>query len=186
MNLTKIYTRGGDKGKTSLIGGERISKSSTRLEAYGTLDELNAFVGQLRVDAAHTAFAIKDKNLSDELGYIQRRIFDAGTILATPEGKEWEGMPNITEKHIEELEIAIDKMNAELKPLKTFTVPGSDPLNAKAHICRTVCRRAERVLCFAKENGVAVSDSVMAYINRLSDYFFVLSRFVSKESELLL
>jgi len=170
MRLSKIYTRTGDKGYTALIGGERVSKSHLRLECYGTLDELNAFTGKLKI-------LCKAKGIGTHLDSIQKILFDAGTILATPKGKEWDNMPSITEAHVKELENEIDKMNSVLVPLKDFTVPGENEVNAEAHICRTVCRRAERILCHAKENGIDISNSVMIYINRLSDYFFVLSRF---------
>ncbi|MCL2101117.1 MAG: cob(I)yrinic acid a,c-diamide adenosyltransferase, partial [Fibromonadales bacterium] len=170
MKLSKIYTRTGDKGSTALIGGQRVSKSHFRLECYGTLDELNAFTGKLK------ALCAENKEITTELENIQSLLFNAGTALATPPGAEWANMPCITEEHIKELETLIDKMNGSLEPLKAFAIPGSDLINAEAHICRTVCRRAERILCNAKENGIAVSDSVLAYINRLSDYFFVLSR----------
>jgi len=174
MLLSKIYTRTGDKGSTSLIGGERIPKSHLRLECYGTLDELNAFTGKLKILYSEKK---EFQKIAAELGEIQSRLFDAGTVLATPQGKEWENMPSIEQTHIEELEKAIDGMNSILQPLKAFTVPGENEINAEAHICRTVCRRAERILCNAKENGIAINDNVMAYINRLSDYFFVLSRY---------
>jgi len=174
MLLSKIYTRTGDKGSTALIGGERIPKNHLRLECYGTLDELNAFTGKLKVLCGKKeAF----QKIVAELGEIQSRLFDAGSILATPQGKEWENMPSMEQTHIEALEKAIDAMNSALQPLKAFTVPGENEINAEAHICRTVCRRAERILCNAKENGIAINDNVMAYINRLSDYFFVLSRY---------
>jgi cob(I)alamin adenosyltransferase len=169
MHITKVYTRTGDKGSTSLIGGEKVSKSHLRLECYGTIDELNAFIGRLKL-LCEASF----------LETIQKTLLDIGTILATPEGKEWNNMPNINETHAKELETEIDKMNSELEPLKNFTIPGENQINAEAHICRTVCRRAERILCTAKENGIAVSDSVASYINRLSDYFFVLSRYRAK------
>jgi cob(I)alamin adenosyltransferase len=174
MRPSKIYTRTGDKGSTSLIGGERVSKSHLRIECYGTLDELNAFTGKLKLlcKASQTLQAF-----GENMGSIQKKLFDIGSILATPGGKEWNNMPNINETHVKELENEIDKMNSALKPLKTFTVPGKNEINAEAHICRTVCRRAERILCRAKENGIDISDSVMTYINRLSDYFFVLSRY---------
>jgi cob(I)alamin adenosyltransferase len=173
MRITKVYTRTGDKGSSALIGGERVSKSHLRLECYGTLDELNAFAGRLKV----LCFEKEElQNITQQLGEIQSRLLDTGAMLATPPGKEWENMPNINETHIKELENAIDSMNANLKPLENFTTPGSDPINAEAHICRTVCRRAERILCGAKENGIAINDFIIAYINRLSDYFFVLSR----------
>jgi cob(I)alamin adenosyltransferase len=164
--LSKIYTRTGDKGTTALIGGERVSKSHIRIECYGTLDELNAFTGRLKLLCE-----------AEILGNIQKTLFDIGAIIATPSGKEWSNMPNIDEIHIKELENEIDKMNSVLEPLRDFTVPGENEINAEAHICRTVCRRAERILCHAKENGIDISDSVMIYINRLSDYFFVLSRY---------
>jgi len=168
MLISKVYTRTGDKGSTALIGGERVSKSHLRLECYGTIDELNAFVGKLK-------FLCKN----DVLENIQKTLFNIGAILATPAGKEWNNMPSINESHIKELENCIDKMNSELKPLKDFTIPGENEINAEAHICRAVCRRAERVLCCAKENNIAINDFVMAYINRLSDYFFVLSRYAT-------
>jgi len=166
MQLTKIYTRTGDKGTTALIGGERVPKSHLRLECYGTIDELNAFTGKLKL------LCKANKNLEN----IQKRLFDIGGILATPKGKEWKGMPSINETHIKELEEEIDKMNSKLEPLKNFTIPGENEINAEAHICRTVCRRAERILVKAK-NKLAINDLIIAYINRLSDYFFVLSRY---------
>jgi cob(I)alamin adenosyltransferase len=174
MRITKVYTRTGDKGSTALIGGERVPKSHLRLECYGTLDELNAFVGKLKVLCFEKR---KWRKIAQHLGKIQSFLFDIGTILATPPGKEWKNMPNIEEMHIKELESSIDAMNANLEPLKNFTVPGTHPINAEAHICRTVCRRAERILCGAKENGIMINEFIIAYINRLSDYFFVLSRY---------
>jgi cob(I)alamin adenosyltransferase len=164
--LGKIYTRTGDKGTTALIGGERVSKSNLRIECYGTLDELNAFTGRLKLLCE-----------AEILNNIQKTLFDMGAVIATPSGKEWSNMPNINETHVKELENEIDRMNSTLKPLRNFTVPGENEINAEAHICRTVCRRAERILCNAKENGIDISDSIMIYINRLSDYFFVLSRY---------
>jgi cob(I)alamin adenosyltransferase len=179
MRLTKIYTRTGDKGSTALIGGERVPKSHLRLECYGTLDELNAFTGKLKFLCG----ASKNKALKamgKNLGNIQKMLFDIGTVLATPEGKKWKGLPSINEVHIKELEAEIDKMNSMLEPLNYFTVPGENEINAEAHICRTVCRRAERILAKAKENKITINDFIMAYINRLSDYFFVLSRYCRK------
>jgi len=189
MRLSKIYTRTGDKGYTDLIGGQRVLKSHLRLECYGTLDELNAFTGKLKVLCLESGKKEFQK-ITVELGKIQNRLFDVGTTLAVPQGIEWANMPNITEVHIKELETLIDKMNESLKPLKAFTLPGSEAINAEAHICRAICRRAERILCTAKENNIAINDCIMAYINRLSDYFFVLSRYASflneaKESEWL-
>jgi len=185
MRLSKIYTRTGDKGYTDLIGGWRVPKSHWRLECYGTLDELNTFVGRLKVLCFENK---KDEfqKIAADLIKIQNHLFDAGTTLATlttDEGMAWVNMPCVTEAHVKELEDLIDEMNKPLENLKSFTLPGSEAINAEAHICRTVCRRAERIMCEAKDNCVAVSDSVMAYINRLSDYFFVLSRFASFKNE---
>jgi len=184
MRLTKIYTRTGDKGSTSLIGGERVPKSHLRLECYGTIDELNAFTGKLKF----LCKASKNKTLraiGDNLNNIQKMLSNIEGILATPEGKKWKGMPSINETHIKELETEIDKMNSKLEPLKEFTVPGENEINAEAHICRTVCRRAERILVKAKENKITIDDFIMAYINRLSDYFFVLSRYSTLSRQLL-
>jgi len=149
------------------------------------MDELNTFVGKLKF------LCIENKKeefqkLATELGKIQNDLFNAGTVLATlitDESMVWASTLCITESSIKELEDSIDAMNKPLETLKSFTLPGTDAINAEAHICRTVCRRTERILCEAKDNGVAVSDSVMAYINRLSDYFFVVSRFASFLSE---
>jgi cob(I)alamin adenosyltransferase len=178
MRISKVYTRTGDNGSTALIGGERVSKANLRLECYGTLDELNAFIGKLKVLCTESQKE-ELKKIEIELCDIQTRLLDAGALLATPPGKEWPNMPSINQTHIQALEHAIDFMNANLEPLKNFTIPGTDSINAQAHVCRTVCRRAERIMCSAKENSIAIDDFSMAYINRLSDYFFVLSRYAS-------
>lgn len=181
MRLSKIYTRTGDKGYTDLIGGWRVPKTHWRLECYGTIDELNAFVGKLKVLCSASPKS-EFKKIAAELVVIQNNLFDAGTMLATlvkDESMVWTNMPSITQEQVKGLEDSIDAMNQPLESLKSFTLPGSEAINAEAHICRTVCRRVERILCEATDNCVAISDSVMAYINRLSDYFFVLSRYAS-------
>jgi len=185
MRLSKIYTRTGDKGYTDLIGGWRVPKTHWRLECYGSLDELNSFVGKLKVLCFENK---KDEfqKIAAELVEVQNHLFDAGTMLATlvqDESMVWTTMPSITQEHVKGLEDSIDNMNKSLESLRSFTLPGSEAINAEAHICRTVCRRAERILCEATDHCVAISDSVMAYINRLSDYFFVLSRYASYLNE---
>ena len=173
--MTPVYTRTGDKGTTTLIGGKRAPKSHLRLDCYGTIDELNAFVGKLKV----LCFENKKKDfrkIAAELGEIQSHLFGAGTMLATPPGREWEGMPSVGQEHIDMLEKAIDLMSEKLEPIKDFVTAGTNLINAEAHICRTVCRRVERILCNSK-GGIPLNDFLMAYINRLSDYFFVLSRY---------
>jgi cob(I)alamin adenosyltransferase len=139
------------------------------LECYGTIDELNAFTGKLKFLCANSEKQSLQK-ITEYLHNVQKTLFDIGAVLANPNALEW---ANKTK----ELEEEIDRMNAELEPLKNFTIPGENAINAEAHICRTVCRRAERILHAAKENGIAVCDSIASYINRLSDYFFVLSRY---------
>jgi cob(I)alamin adenosyltransferase len=160
------------------VGGERVSKSHIRLECYGTLDELSAFMGRLKILCAESKREELGK-AAEFLEKVQKRLLDIGTILATPPGISWADMPSINETHVKTLENAIDFMNAKLEPLKNFTVSGSNAINAEAHVCRTVCRRMERVLFNAKEKNIAISDFIMAYINRLSDYFFVLSRYAA-------
>ncbi len=180
VNLTRIYTRGGDKGQTSLASGDRVSKNHPRLEGYGTSDELCAILGRFRTLLATQGVpqAIKH-HLGPQLATIQDRLFDLGTTIATPVGKEWPGMPCILEADIQELEHWIDAMNAELEPLKSFVLPGGSLLNAEAHVARTVCRRLERVLCTLVADGIEISPLTMGYVNRLSDYLFVASRWVS-------
>lgn len=180
VHLTRIYTRGGDKGQTSLASGERVPKDHPRLEGYGTSDELCAVVGRLRTLLFSPGTSPGIKNLLElQFALIQDRLFDLGTMIATPVGKEWPGMPGIIESDIQELEAWIDTMNAELQPLKSFVLPGGSLLNADAHLARTVCRRLERILCSLNAQGVEVPALAMSYANRLSDYFFVASRWVS-------
>lgn len=174
MRFAKIYTRSGDKGTTSLIGGDIIKKSDLRLECYGTIDELNAFIGMLKVLCSEEKIFQKQE---DELNEVQSLLSDIGAILATPEGKEWLNMPSINQTHIDNLEESIDFMKTDLQPIEKFVVPGDSIIDAQTHICRTVCRRAERILSKAKDNNITISGIIMAYINRLSDYFFILGRY---------
>lgn len=166
----KIYTKTGDTGETSLFGGKRVSKDDLRIEAYGTIDELNSQLGLL---ITH----IKDNNIQALLLKIQHRLFDIGSVLAVDPASGIE-LPGIELSDIEALENAIDNYNQELNPLKSFILPGGSAANAMAHICRTVCRRAERrVISLSKEAELDIH--IIKYLNRLSDYFFVLSRLIS-------
>lgn len=165
----KIYTKTGDKGMTSLVGGKRVPKNSARLESYGTIDELNSYLGMIR------SFPI-DPVITGELVEIQSRLFDVGGNLATDSED-----PNVTirlgvkEQDIELLEKAIDRMDAEVPPMKFFVLPGGDQVVSFCHIARTVCRRAERrILDLSTE--AEVDELVLKYVNRLSDYLFILSR----------
>ena len=165
----KVYTKTGDQGMTSLIGGTRVPKNSIRLEAYGHVDELNSHIGMIRS-------LVADREIAEELACIQMRLFDVGGNLATdPDGKASKMPVGVEDKDVEELEKAIDRMEAEVPPLRFFVLPGGSELVAFCHIARTVCRRTERrVLDLNRETAVDVR--VMKYINRLSDYLFMLSR----------
>jgi len=174
VKLTKIYTRGGDKGMTSLTGGERRAKYDLRVETYGTVDETNAAIGMARL---HT------KGESDSmLARIQHDLFDAGADLSTPSGPKFSKALRITPLQVARLEREIDQMNAELKPLESFVLPGGKKASAHLHLARTICRRAERLACelsaMEEINYVAVQ-----YLNRLSDHLFVMARFLNAKGK---
>ena len=169
MKKSGIYTKTGDKGTTSLVGGKRVIKAHVRLDAYGTTDELNSFVGFLTEK-------IEDEHDLKILSFIQHKLFTVGSYLAT----ETEAMPPkaasiITDKDIATLENEMDRMDSELPQLRQFVLPGGSESAARAHICRTFCRRAERCVYKVKEE-YPVDDLVLMFINRLSDYFFLLAR----------
>jgi len=165
MGKSKIYTRKGDEGFTSLVGGKRVSKANPRIEAYGTVDELNSFIACLLE-------TISDADDRDFLLRVQSNLFTLGSYLASESGRSG---CSISEEEIARIEAAIDRMDALLPPLNRFILPGGCRGNAYANVCRTVCRRAER--CIFKMNRAKNIDSnALKYINRLSDYFFVLAR----------
>lgn len=166
----KIYTKTGDKGTTSLIGGEKVSKADLRIDAYGTVDELNSFIGLLR-DQEVNQSEQRQAILQD----VQDNLFVIGSILATVPGYTKFKLPEITEKHVSQLEEAMDRMNDELPELKHFILPGGNASVSVAHICRTVTRRAERAIIRLGDDK-NVSPVIIKYVNRLSDYFFVLGR----------
>lgn len=169
----KIYTKGGDKGQTSLLGGARVYKYDPRIEAYGTLDELNSFIGVVRdmnINAAYKTVLLK----------IQHKIFEAESHLAADKPEHTEGLPQIEDSDIELLEQEIDKMNASLPELRSFILPGGHLVVSYCHVCRTICRRAERLTIKLSEL-YPVDERILKYLNRLSDYFFVLARSIAKE-----
>jgi cob(I)alamin adenosyltransferase len=176
LNINRIYTRSGDKGLTSLASGERVPKHHPRLESYGTSDELCCLVGRLRTQLAQGATEKCRATTEEMLATIQDRLFDLGTMLATPLGKEWPGMPAVNQADVDQLETWIDLLNADLAPLTSFVLPGGSFLNCDAHLARAVCRRLERVLCGLGELDIEVSPLALAWVNRLSDLLFVLSR----------
>ena len=179
--LNRIYTRTGDAGDTALGSGERVSKAHLRIQAYGTVDETNATLGIVRL---HTG-ADDMRKLDAMLGRIQNELFDLGADLCVPDtGKDLGYEPlRILPRQYERIEAEIDDLNGELAPLRSFVLPGGHPAAAHLHITRTVCRRAERVIVeLAAQPGEHVSDGAIAYVNRLSDFFFVASRWANARS----
>lgn len=169
----KIYTKTGDSGTTSLLGGARVSKAHLRIEAYGTVDELNSFLGVLRDQP------VNEKRL-DLLKEIQDRLFTLGAELATEPGKDKVVKPDLLPSDIELLEKEMDEMEKHLEPLKNFILPGGHPSVSFAHVARCVCRRAERI-CIALNDKSPVDGLVIQYLNRLSDFFFMLGRKMAQE-----
>ena len=168
----KIYTKAGDEGKTSLIGGTRVPKSHIRIESYGTVDELNSFIGLL-------SDLLEDATIKKVLGEVQDRLFTVGSSLACdPEKESNLKIPDLKEEDIAYLESLIDKMNQVLEPMKSFILPGGHQAISTAHIARCVCRRAERWCVNLQEEDLFVEPLVIKYLNRLSDYLFVLSRYI--------
>jgi len=182
VRITKVYTRAGDKGETSLVGGKRVPKDSARIEAYGTIDELNSIVGLARVFNEESLDAgDAHQFLNGVLCQIQDELFDLGSELATPPEFFIEGMYRVGKDEIERIEKLIDKCQADLEPLKSFILPGGGRIGAYLHQCRTVCRRAEReILEFSRTEEI--NAAVLKYVNRLSDLFFVLSRWIAKQT----
>jgi len=179
--LNKIYTRTGDAGTTALGSGERVPKHALRIAAYGTVDETNAHVGMVRVH-----LGAGDPGLDGKLVRIQNDLFDLGADLCVPDrGRKPEHEPlRISEAQVKRLEEEIDEMNAELHPLRSFVLPGGSPAAAALHVARTVCRRAERLMVeLAAEPGEPVSEPALKYVNRLSDFLFVASRWVNDRGE---
>ncbi|MDR2389454.1 MAG: cob(I)yrinic acid a,c-diamide adenosyltransferase [Tannerellaceae bacterium] len=169
MNKSMIYTRTGDGGTTSLAGGKRVSKTDIRLECYGTTDELNAWIGLLTT-------GISEKEDLDFLLFLQHKLFSVGASLATDkENAKPKGEPCITPENISRIEREIDRIDRDLPRMKHFILPGGCRTAAQAHLCRTVCRRAERLIYRLHEKD-EVEESIRIFMNRLSDYFFVLAR----------
>ena len=172
----KIYTKTGDSGKTSLLGGTKVFKNNPRIEAYGTVDELNSYIGLL------SDFS-NDDNAKVILKEIQDRLFTIGAELACdPDKNSKMPLPDLHESDIEFLEKEIDKMQEELPVMKNFILPGGHPAVSFAHVARCVCRRAERCTVNLQENGGAVDQLIIKYLNRLSDYLFVLARYLGMKN----
>ncbi|MCI0622358.1 MAG: cob(I)yrinic acid a,c-diamide adenosyltransferase [Acidobacteria bacterium] len=180
LAINRVYTRRGDSGQTRLVGGQKVPKDSLRIEAYGTTDELNAFVGAA-CDTAREAVGVHP-GLQPMIGIltrVQHELFNLGSILATRPEDVRPNQPRVTDADITQLEKEIDSVNEDLPALQSFLLPGGGRLNVDLHVCRTVCRRAER-LCVGLARQEAVPPEVIRYLNRLSDAFFVWSRWASQ------
>jgi cob(I)alamin adenosyltransferase len=181
LAINRVYTRRGDAGETALVGGQRLPKDDLRIEAYGTIDELNSFIGLAResaIELSGQAPALGE--LAAILRRVQHELFNAGSVLATLPEDLHPKQPRITGAEATQLEHEIDRMNEHLEPLRSFVLPGGSRLNAELHICRTVCRRAERI-CVALAAKETVDGDIVRYLNRLSDALFVWSRWVSRQ-----
>ena len=166
----KIYTKKGDSGHTSLIDGQIVNKHNLSVDAYGTVDELNSFLGLLKD-------YIKDETIKDILNNIQPKLFSIGSILATGKNQDIMDKVKIEKKDVKYIEFHIDSMNNELPELKNFIIPGGHKISSYSHVCRSICRRAERRIS-ELNNEQSVDPNILSYINRLSDFFFVLSRYL--------
>jgi cob(I)alamin adenosyltransferase len=171
--MFKIYTKTGDKGGTSLIGGVRVPKNHIRIESYGTVDELNSYLGMVNDLCAN-------KQIDDAIHEIQDRLFTIGSALATDPGKEIKmKLPDLHEADVTWLENKIDEMNEVLPEMRSFILPGGNLASSTCHVARCVCRRAERICVGMQEQNEQVHPLIIQYLNRLSDYLFVLARYIS-------
>jgi cob(I)alamin adenosyltransferase len=181
IRITKVYTRTGDKGFTKLVGGKKVRKDAARIEAYGTIDELNSVLGLARVfnDELKERLPAAQR-LDDIFRRLQNELFDLGSELATPPDFSYDGMFRVGEGEVKDLERLIDDCQKDLAPLNSFILPGGGKVGGFLHQARTVCRRAEReILRLSQEE--AISEWPLKYVNRLSDLLFVLSRWASKQ-----
>jgi cob(I)alamin adenosyltransferase len=175
LALNRIYTKAGDQGQTHLAGGQRVAKDSPRIACYGTVDELNAFTGMAAISAAESV-----PSLVPILRRVQHELFNLGSILATRPEDAHPNQARVTDVEIRQLETEIDRMNADLAPLRSFVLPGGTRLNTELHACRTICRRAER-LAVTLGREEQIPPETIQYLNRLSDAFFVWSRWVNHQ-----
>jgi cob(I)alamin adenosyltransferase len=180
LSINRVYTRKGDGGETRLVGGQKVPKNSLRIEAYGTIDELNSFVGAA-CETTREAVTMHPglQPLISILSRVQHELFNLGSILATLSEDVHPNQPRVTNANIAQLESEIDSMNEDLPALKSFVLPGGSRLNVDLHLCRTVCRRAER-LCVSLAAEESVPAEAVAFLNRLSDAFFVWSRWSTR------
>ena len=181
MRISKVYTRTGDAGKTRLAGGQEVWKDSVRVDAYGTVDELNSMLGLARVANEQSGVNTDASNfMENTLKWTQNKLFDLGGILATAPGESFPNMPTVTAKDVAHVEHLIDECQKDLAPLKEFILPGGGQIPALLHVARTICRRAER-LCVTLAKEEPVEKDLVTFLNRLSDALFVFARWVAKQ-----
>lgn len=174
--LTKIYTKTGDKGSTSLLGGTRVPKYHIRIEAYGNADELCSYIGLIRD-------CTTNKNIKDDLLIVQEKLFELQALLSCEDKSFYEKLPQLNNTDITWLESKIDKMNEVLPELKYFILPGGNMANSFCHVARCVCRRTERIVIHLSEQ-YPIDEIIYIYLNRLSDYLFVLARFIALDNKI--
>ncbi len=170
----KLYTKTGDKGTTSLLGGKKVPKSDLKIEAYGNVDELNSFLGLLK---DHNDV---ENRLKQQIYWIQEHLFTIGSLLATEPGFTGFELPKVTDTEVTQLEVWIDKFDGDLPPLKNFVLPGGHQAVSLSHVCRSVCRRAERSI-IALGNEEDIDEVIVRFVNRLSDYLFIFARVIGKQ-----
>lgn len=183
MRITKVYTRTGDQGTTRLVDGQVVSKNHIRIEAYGTVDELNSVLGMAQATLGQQPLpSAAHGPLQERIHHIQNDLFDVGSDLATPPAGRWEGMHRVGPRDVERLEMWIDEANAPLAPLTEFILPTGNPLASTLHLARTTCRRAERRVVTLVEHEPDTGQECVQYLNRLSDLLFVWARWVTLHS----
>ena len=173
LAINRVYTRHGDAGQTKLVGGQEVSKATLRIESYGTVDELNAYIGAARLSCV----SLNLLEMAEVLHGVQNALFNLGSLLATLVEDLHPKQPQVTQEDIDRLERQIDDYNEGLPPLRSFVLPGGNRANVELHMARTICRRAER-LCVKLKSEESINDFVIPYLNRLSDALFVWSRWV--------
>lgn len=176
VKIDKVYTRGGDRGQTSLVGGDRVSKASPRIDCYGTVDELNAALGLVRTALEASPAGAE---LSPIVARIQNELFDLGSELATADPVRRQKSPRVAASEVLALEADIDRLNDDLAPLSSFILPGGGWSSSYFHLARTICRRAERLVVALADSGEDIGDDAAIYLNRLSDALFVFGRWAA-------
>ena len=173
LAINRVYTRSGDEGETRLVGGQKVSKAALRIESYGTVDELNSYIGAARL----SCLELNMDDLARTLHGVQNALFNLGSLLATKAEDLHPQQPQVTQADINQLEVLIDKYNDELPQLRSFVLPGGNRPNVELHMARTICRRAERI-CVRLSRQEHLGNTALPYLNRLSDALFVWSRWV--------